>query len=248
MSVRSFGIVSVIVGSLLAAGGANAQDQPAPTPTYTGSIGGGFALTNGNTDTRNFNLTGAFARDAKTRNVVKGSANYFRGTQFDIVNLDRTLVNLRDEYTISNRTFVFGQVDYLRDQFKQIQFFWAPTAGIGYKLINTDPTQFIVDGGAGFVLEKNPGIQSAGSASLIAGERFQQKLSSVAAFTEALSSIWKTDDFGDSLTNFSTGLTTAVVGNVQLKLEFIDSYKNKPPKPGVKKNDTAFVTTFVLKF
>ena len=143
---------------------------------------------------------------------------------------------------------MFGQLDYLRDPFPPLQFFWAPPAGVGYKLINNDLTQLIVDGGAGFVLEKNPGIESAGSGSLTTGERFQQKLSSVAAFTESLSSIWKTNDFGDSLTNFSAGLTTAVVGNIQLKLEFVDSYKNKPPKASVKKNDTALVTTFVLKF
>jgi hypothetical protein len=38
-----------------------------------------------------------------------------------------------------------------------------------------------------------------------------------------------------------------MVGGIQLKLEFLDSYKNKPI-PGVKKSDTAFVTTFVVKF
>ena len=225
-----------------------AQAPAEPTPVYTGNVGGGFALTNGNTSTRNFNLTGAIVRTPKGRNVMKGTANYFRGTQSDILNLDRAAINIRDEYTISNRTFVFGQLDYLRDQFKQMTFFWAPTAGVGYKLINTDSTQIIVDGGAGGVLEKNPGIESSKSGSLTSGERFQQKLSSAATFTEGLSSIWKTKDFGDSLTNFSLGLTTTVTGNLQLKLEFIDSYKNKPPSITVKKNDTAFVTTFVVKY
>ena len=79
-------------------------------------------------------------------------------------------------------------------------------------------------------------------------QRLQHKLSSAASFTETLSSIWKTKDFDDSLTNFSAGITTTVVGKVQLKVEFIDSCKNKPPKADVKKNDTAFVTTFVVKF
>jgi putative salt-induced outer membrane protein YdiY len=143
---------------------------------------------------------------------------------------------------------VFGQLDYLRDQFKQINFFWAPTAGLGYRLINTDATQLTVDGGAGGVLEKNPGIPSSKSGSLTTGERFQQKLSAVAAFTEGLSTIWKTDDFGDSLTNFSTGVTTALTGKLQLKVELIDSYKHKPANFFIKKNDTAFVTTFVMKF
>ena len=217
-------------------------------PVYTGTLGGGLALTNGNTDTRNFNLTGAILRDPKTRNVMKGTASYLRGTQSDILNLDRTTINLRDEYAVSSRVFTFGQVDYVRDQFKRIIFFWAPTAGVGYKLVNTDATQFIVDGGAGGVLEKNPGIESSKSGSVIGGQRFQHKLSSTAIVTESLSSIWKTKDFDDSLTNFSAGITTSVVGKIQLKVEFIDSYKNKPPKVEVKKNDTAFVSTFVVKF
>jgi len=247
MAVRNLGIFSVLIGTLITSTLASAQ-APATMPVYTGTLGGGLALTNGNTDTRNFNLTGAILRDPKTRNVMKGTASFLRGTQSDILNLDRTTINLRDEYAVSSRVFTFGQVDYVRDQFKRIIFFWAPTAGVGYKLVNTDTTQFIVDGGAGGVMEKNPGINSSKSGSVTSGERFQHKLSAAAAFTESLSSIWKTNDFSDSLTNFSTGITTALVGKVQLKVEFIDSYKNRPPRADVKKNDTAFVTTFVVKF
>jgi len=127
-------------------------------------------------------------------------------------------------------------------------FFWAPTVGIGYKVTNTDATKFTVNGGAGGVLEKNPGIPSKNSGALTLGEQFQQKLSSTSAFTESLASIWKTNDFGDSLTNFSTGLTTVVSGKIQLKVEFVDSFKNRPPNSGIKKNDSAVVTTFVVKF
>jgi len=248
MIARHLGILSVLITSIVVSTAAMAQASTDPTRVYTGNLGGGLALTNGNTSTRNFNLTGAIARAPKGPNLIKGTASYFRGTQTDILNLDRTSINIRDEYTISNRTFLFGQLDYLRDQFKQMTFFWAPTAGLGYKLINRDSTQFILDGGAGGVLEKNPGIEASKSGSVTSGERFQQKLSSAATFTEGLSSIWKTKDFGDSLSNFSLGLTTTVTGNLQLKLEFIDSYKNKPPNVTVKKNDTAFVTTFVVKY
>lgn len=248
MFTRTLGIVFALTVVLAPPATAFAQAPAAPTPLYTGNLGGGFALTNGNTDTRTFNLTGAFVRDPKIRNVIKGTGSYLRGTQNDLLNLDRTAVNFRDEYTFTKRTYALGQLDYLRDQFKQIVFFWAPTAGLGFKIIDTDATQFTVDGGPGAVLEKNPGIESHKSGSIVAGQRFQQKLSSTAVFTEFVSSIWKTNDFGDSLTNFTAGLTTTVSGKLQLKLEFIDSYKNKPPNPGVKKNDTAFITAFVVKF
>ncbi len=43
-------------------------------------------------------------------------------------------------------------------------------------------------------------------------------------------------------------MTSTLVGKVQVKFEFIDSYKNKPANAALKSNDTAFVTAFVLKF
>jgi hypothetical protein len=161
-------LLSIFIAGFLTSGVAIAQApaQATPVPTYTGNIGGGLALTDGNTDTRTFNLAGAIIRDPKTRNVIKGSASYLRGSQSDVLNLDRTSINARDEYSLSNRTFVFGQLDYLRDQFKEIVFFWASTAGVGYKFVNTDATQFIVDGGAGGVIEKNPGIPSSSTGEL----------------------------------------------------------------------------------
>src|SRR5262245_6496799 len=83
--------------------------QAAPPPrTYAGSFGGSIALTGGNTDTQNFNLTFNMIRDPKTKNVIKSTAVYLRGNQNDINNLDRTAFNARDEYTLSGRTFAFG--------------------------------------------------------------------------------------------------------------------------------------------
>ena len=212
MFVRYLGILSVLMASLLLSSFAIAQAPQAPPPVYTGNLGGGFAITGGNTDTSNFNLTAGMVRDPKTKNVTKGTAAYLRGDQNSILNLDRTGVNIRDEYTVSGRTFVFGQLDYLRDKFKQIIFLWVPAGGVGYKLVNTDATQFILDGAVGGLIEKNPGLRSSKSGSLIPGQRFTHKLSSTSTFTESLSTIFKTKDFEDSLTNFSAGLTTTLVG------------------------------------
>ena len=247
MTFRYF-VSAIFLAFFLSSSLALAQQSAEPTPVYTGNVGGGFAVTGGNTQTSNFNLTAALTRDHKTNNVIKGTAAYLRGNQNDLLNLDRTSFNFRDEYSISKRTFTFGQLDYLRDKFKGIIFLWVPSAGVGYKLVNTGSTLFAVDGAAGGLVEKNPGLTTSKSGSLISGERFQRKLSKTATFTESLSTIWKTSDFGDSLTNFSAGATITLVGNLELKLEFIDSYKNKPSNPTLKKNDTAFVTAFVVKY
>jgi len=241
-------VLFLFIAAVIAKPTAWAQAPAQPLKLYTGSFGGGFALTGGNTDTKNINLTFDMVRDPKTKNVIKATALYLRGTQSDVLTLDRTAFNVRDEYSLTSRVFLFGQADYLRDQFKQIIFLWSPSGGVGYKLLNTDATLLSIDGGAGGFFEKNPGQDVSRSGSLNAGQRLKYKLSSTATFTQSLSNIWKTSDYGDYLTNFNVGLTSTLVRSLEIKVEFIDSYKRKPANIGVKKNDTAFVTAFVLKF
>jgi putative salt-induced outer membrane protein len=246
--MRYAAMLSAVIVCLIGSASALAQDPAAPTPLYTGSLGGGLALTGGNTDTKNFNLVFGMVRDPKTKNVIKLNALYLRGSQNDVLSLDRAAVTLRDEYTFSNRTFLFGQIDYLRDDFKAISYLVAPIAGIGYKLADSDATKLAVSGGAGGIFENNPGIPATRSASLSAGQNFSRKLSPSATFTQSVGTLWKTNDFADSLTNFSAGLATSINGKLEVKIEFLDSYKNKPSSPTIKKNDTAFVTSFVVKF
>jgi putative salt-induced outer membrane protein YdiY len=238
----------VIVAVILAAPIGLAQVTANFPNLYTGSFGGGLALTGGNTDTRNFNLSFEMVRDPLKKNVTKAKAAYLRGAQNKTTNLDRAAIGLRDEYTLSGRLFGFGQLDYLRDRFKSIDFIWNPTAGLGYKIFNSDRTKLEVSGGAGGILEKDVPLDAKKSGSVVAGETFRYKLSSNASLSESHSTIWKTEDFADSLSNFSIGITTSVAKKLEVKSEFNDSFKNRPVSLAVKKNDTAFITTFLVKF
>src|SRR5712671_2116944 len=234
--------------STLAGPAVFAQAAAEPPKLYTGSFGGGVAITSGNTDTKNFNLALNVVRDPKTKNVIKTTAAYLRGTNANVTNLDRNVFNLRDEYTVSGRLFVFGQIDYLRDNFKEVIFLWSPAGGVGYKLVDSDRIKFEVDGGAGGIMERNPGIPSRKSGSVLVSESFRHKISSTATITEAGSTISKTQNFSDYLTNISAGLTTSVAKKLELKFEFVDNFKNEPPSALVKKNDTAFLTSLIMKF
>jgi len=228
---------------------ARAQQAPAaPPPVYTGSFGGGLAITSGNADTKNFNLAFALVRDPKTNDVIKVDALYLRSTQNDLLSLDKTLMRGREEHALSTRAFAFGQLEYLRDRFKDIRYLVAPIAGLGYKVVNSDATILSFSGGAGGLWEKNTGLPVKKSGSLNTGESFAHKMSSTATFNQSVGTLWKTNDFGDSLTNFSVGVTTSLMKRLELKVEFLDSYKRKPPNISIKKNDTAFVTTFAMKF
>src|SRR5512135_88360 len=66
------------------------KGPPPPPPAFTGSFGLGAALTKGNTDTFNLNVTLGLKYDPRTGNVVKFDALYLRGEKDGDLQLDRT--------------------------------------------------------------------------------------------------------------------------------------------------------------
>ena len=109
--------------------------------------------------------------------------------------------------TNSARLFVFGQNQYLKDEFKDIEYLLAPTGGLGYKLIDPPETKLGVDGSAGVVWEKNTDLDVATSGALAVGQKLQQQLTENTILTQAFAGLWKTDDFEDAL--FTLGVSIA---------------------------------------
>ena len=56
------------------------------------------------------------------------------------------------------------------------------------------------------------------------------------------------DDWADGLYTFNVGIAAAISGRTQLKFEVVDTFKNRPPAPGVKKNDVSTLVSVIYKF
>jgi putative salt-induced outer membrane protein YdiY len=241
-----------VVGGLLPAPLLAQQPCPCPaTPdpgTWIGTAGVGLALTSGNSDTLNFNVSFDVTRDPKTRNVMKWTGLFIRGEQDGALVANRLSLGFRNQYTLTDRAFVFGQIDYLRDTFKLIDSLVAPTAGLGYKVVDTASTKFAVDGGVGAVWEKNPGQDVRTSAALTAGERFEHALTPTSTLRHAATGLWKADDLSDGLYTFSIGIGAKLSEQLQLSADLLDTFKNRPPTPTTRKNDVALVTSITAKF
>jgi putative salt-induced outer membrane protein YdiY len=226
-----------------------AQPPAAPdTGTWTGTAGAGLALTSGNSDTLNFNVAFDATRDPKTRNITKWTGLYLRGEQNDALVANRLSLSFRDQYALSGRAYAYGQLDYLRDTFKLIDSLVAPTAGVGYKAVDTETTKFTTDAGVGAVWERNPGLDVRTSMALSAGEKLEHALTATATLKHAATGLWKADDFADGLYTFSIGLGTRISEQLQLSIDVLDTLKNRPPTPATKKNDVAVVTAITAKF
>ncbi len=233
---------------LLAAALPVLADDTTPAKPWATNIGAGLAITSGNTDTKSLNLTFGTKYDPHTRLVFKADALYLRGESNGETQVDKATADAREEYALSDRTFAFAEVTYLRDRFKGISYLVAPLVGVGYRLIKTDRENLSVDAAAGAQFESDLGLGKETSGAVKAGENFDYALSKTSKVTQKLTGLWKTSDFADALYHFDAGLTTTVTTRSELKLAYTYDYKNKPPLPTVKKGDSAFFAALLFKF
>jgi putative salt-induced outer membrane protein YdiY len=244
--VRTRCLVLAILASISMAIPSFAQ-APAEPKIWTVQLSAGLALTSGNTDTSTLNAAYDLVYNPQTKNVIKSDALFLRGKTQDVLTANRVGFNVRDEYSLTARTFVFGQNAFLKDEFKQIDYLLAPTAGIGYKLFDTMTTKLSVDGSAGGVWEKNPGFDVSSSGALTLGEKLSQTVTKTTTVTQSIAALWKTKNFDDALYTFGVGVAAAMSTRTQLKIELLDTFKNLPPSPTVQKNDVALLMAFVYK-
>jgi putative salt-induced outer membrane protein YdiY len=224
-----------------------AQAPAAPPKIWTVQASAGLALTSGNTDTSTVNAAYDVTYDRQTRNVVKSDGLWLRGKTEDVLSAHRLSLNIRDEYRFHTRAFVFGQNQYLRDEFKSIDYLIAPTGGVGYKLVDSMATKLSADVGVGGVWEKNPNVETKSSGAITVGEKLTQTITANTTLTQAFSGLWKTKNMDDALYTLSVGLAASMSTRTQLKFEVLDTFKNRPPLPSVEKNDVAVLMAIVYK-
>lgn len=244
------GLWLVLVLCLLAAPAAaqnTLQDQPLPA-IWIASISAGLALTKGNSDTSTVNLAFDAVRDDRQRFVFTTSGLVIRGDQDDELRVDRRWLDMRLDARVSERAGVFAQTSYLRDRFKQINYLIAPTAGVALRATRTTAVDLVVDGSLGAVIEKNQGRDVERSPALAAGQRLIITLNRSARVTQAFRTFVKLNDLGDVLYTFSGGLAASVTEHSELKVELIDTFKNEPPDPSLRKNDLSMLVSIVHKF
>jgi len=228
--------------------GAHAQPAtPPPPPGWVASASAGLALTSGNSDTSTVNAAYELKRDTGGVIVLKSNGLLVYGKSQDVLTNDRLALDGRVERKLSTRTSLFGQTQYLRDSFKAIDYLVSPTIGLTRMLVKDDRTELGVDAAVGVVWEQNPGLELQTDGAVTAGQQFARKLTATTELKEKAAALWKMDDFGDALYQFGIGVAASITAATQMKVEFLDTYKAKPPLSTVKKNDIAVLVSFVYK-
>ncbi len=221
--------------------------EPPPPPAWSTAVGFGFAYTSGNTDTQNLNLNFEVRHDPKAKNVFLSSGLWIRNKTDDELSADRAAFKVRDEYTLSGRTFAFGELSYQQDAFKELDYLWTPLVGIGHHLIDSDTVRLTVDGAVGGAFERLFEQDSTTDGTFKIGQSLSWKLSKSAKLTQSAWGLWKFSDTSDSYYHFDVSLASSVTGWMEIQLSLVDDYKSKPASPGLEKNDLALLANVVLK-
>jgi putative salt-induced outer membrane protein YdiY len=240
--------VAVAIGiPNIAAAQAAPPATPPPPPGWIGSAGAGLSLTSGNSDTSTINAAYEVKRDYGGPFLFSSSGLLVWGKAQGELTSDRLALEGRVERKLNARTSLFGQTQYLSDSFKSIDYLVSPTFGVKRILFKNVRTELGVDAALGMVWEQNPGLELQTDGAVVASQQLAHKLTATTDFRQKVSALWKMDDFGDALYNFTTGISATITAATQLKLEFLDSYKTRPPVD-IQKNDIALLVSFVYKF
>ena len=231
-----------------AAGAQTPAAPPDPPKDWTGAIGAGLSLTQGNNNTVNFSAALDAVYDRKHGNVLKATALFLRGQKDGDLVVDRTSFGVRDERNVSPRAFAFGQVDYLKDTFKQIDSLVSPNAGFGYKVIDRESTQFFVDAGLGAAVEKNPGLDTKVYGSITFDEKLVRRLTPTTTLKHAATGLLKGNEPADGLYVISLGIAVKINARLQLGIDLLDTFKNRPPTAATQRNDVALVTSITARY
>ena len=131
---------------------ARADEAPAPPPpqhTFIGKGQFGFLDSHGNTDAESVNANLDIQRyDGDWKNELYLGALY--GKSGNIVSAERWEIRHQADYNISSTVFAFGALRFEHDMFNGFVYQGSATAGLGYKIFNTNDTKLAVQAGVGF--------------------------------------------------------------------------------------------------
>ena len=96
------------------------EPEEPPPPIWTGSLGAGLSLTSGNTDNSSYNLTFEAVRDPKKKWIFRTDGLYLRTEEDGDDTADKSALHVREERLLSDRLYLYGDIGYLQDRFKDI--------------------------------------------------------------------------------------------------------------------------------
>ena len=222
---------------------------------WSGKGEGGISIVSGNSDSQIITAgvevgkkTGPWEHSAKL-SILKSESG-------DTETADSLLAGWVSKYLISDRSFVFGDLRYLDDDFDSFDAIYTVAVGYGYKVLMEEGHTWDVSAGAGYrdteydsrisdaALETDGLERDIASAALILGSDYSIQLTETTAFENDTRAEITSDN--TYLQNVAA-LSVAMSDNLALKLKY-DVRHNTDPAPGSTSTDKITSANVVYSF
>jgi len=222
-----------------------AADQP--TGLWEHSIGLGFALTKGNSDTLLVNANWLSARKwDKNELRIGADANYGENDGEKNAQSAHAFGQYNRLFGQQDRFFGYFRVDGYHDDIADIEYRVVVSPGIGYYFIKNAKTTFSGEFGPGWVFEKK-GDHSDDYFTVRFAERFEHKFNERVRLWQSLEYLPQVEDWENFILNAEIGVDSSLSKALSLRVFVQDTYTSDPA-PGRDENDVKLVTALLYKF
>ena len=217
---------------------------------WKGGLNLGFALTRGNSETKNLSI--GFTAVRKTLHDKLGAyANSVYATNDAAGAVPSTTANtagggFRYDHDLKNPLFAFVAADFFADALQGLNIRAAEGGGLGFHAIKNDRTTVDFLAGVNYTHESYTAF-SRNFVALTFGEDWTQKLGKSTVLTQDLNFFPDLNHTGEYRTTFDFGTVTKLTHRLGWQNGFSDIYVTNPPA-GKRKNDLVFTTGLNISF
>jgi putative salt-induced outer membrane protein YdiY len=232
--------------------------HPGLAEGWTGGLNVGFALTRGNSQTKNLNTAFTAVRKG-AHDKLRLYANSIFATN-DLPGVDpHTTANTigggaRYDHDFTRRVFAFVNADFYHDELQTLDLRTILGGGIGLHAIKSDTTTLDLLAGVNYTHESysvafDPPAddKSRSLAGLTLGDEFMHKLGKSTVLTQNLYFYPDLTNTGEYRGTFNFGTVTKINKWLGWQNSFVDVYVSQVP-PGKKKNDIQLSTGLAFSF
>jgi len=224
--------------------------NPGFRENWDGGATVGFALTRGNSQTKNLAL--AFDANRKTlHDKLSLYTNWVYATNDAPGAVPSTSANaqqggIRYNHDITPRLFGFVGADFQADSLQTLDLRSVFGGGLGFHAIKRDSTTLDLLGGVNYTREKYTAFTRNFAAATL-GDEFMHKLYGSTVLTQSFYFYPDFNNTGEYRTTFNFGTVTKISKWLGWQNAFGDIYVSDPPL-GKKKNDIIFTTGVSISF
>jgi putative salt-induced outer membrane protein YdiY len=245
--------LALAVAAAVAAGASLAQPKTVPDGRWRANIGLAASYASGNTESTNLSLKAEAVR-ATSADRITANARALHGETDGTQTAAQYGLGGRYDYSVSDRTYAFGQANYLRDELANLKMRLSGAGGIGYRLIDEEKQKFEVYAGLGYSREDyfDPTIvagelrTSYGFAEVVLGEESSHQLTDTTRLRQKLALYPNLDDPGEFRGEFDAGIAVAINRTLDLTVGVNYRY-NSDPGTGLDNYDLLVLTGVALR-